>query len=83
MMTYKFIEPAHRMLGINPVINIGFFILILANFGLWMSVLFIENSSDFATISFLMRFLSGIGCGLIDSSCLISKKAPLNLFKFS
>ncbi len=73
MLTYKFIEPAVRTFGLNKVINLGFFILVAANFMLYISVLLIVNSSDFSTAVFLTRFVSGIGCGLIDSSCLISR----------
>ncbi len=61
------------MFGLTGVINLGFLILICANFGLWIIVLLTENSSDFATCIFLTRLISGIGCGLIEASCLISR----------
>lgn len=69
----KYIEPAVRMLGLNGAINIGFFILIASNFALWLFVLIIVNSSDFATCVFCTRLASGIGSGLINSACLISR----------
>lgn len=85
MLTYKFIEPAVRTCGLNKVINLGFFTLVTANFMLYTSVLLIVNASDFATAVFIARFVSGVGCGLIDSSCLISRthyktgfKTPVN-----
>jgi hypothetical protein len=48
-------------------------LLTSANFALWLTVERITNSSDFATFVFLARFLSGLGSGLIDSACLISR----------
>ena len=73
MLSYKFIESSIKMFGLTGVINLGFLILICSNFGLWIIVLLTENSSDFATCVFLTRLVSGIGCGLIEASCLISR----------
>jgi hypothetical protein len=73
LLASKYIEPAIRMLGLNGAINIGFFILIASNFALWVFVLIIVNSSDFATCVFCTRLASGIGSGLINSACLISR----------
>lgn len=78
MFSSKYIEPAVRLLGLNGVINIGFFILIASNFALWLFVLIIVNSSDFATCVFCTRLASGIGSGLINSACLISRANQKN-----
>lgn len=73
LISYKIFEPLIRIFGVNSVLNIGFTILVLANFALWLCVIYIENSSDFAAIVFLSRFIGGVGSGLIDTSCLISR----------
>ena len=73
MFTYKFIDYAIKFAGLNGVVNLGFFILIVSNFGLWICIVIIKNSSDFATCVFVTRLIGGIGSGLIDASCLISR----------
>ena len=73
LISYKVFEPLIRLFGVNSVLNIGFTILVLANFGLWLCVIYVENSSDFAFIVFVSRFVGGVGSGLIDTSCLISR----------
>jgi Na+/melibiose symporter-like transporter len=73
LISFKLIEPAIRWFGLKNAINLGFLILTLANLALWLSVLQIDNSSDFATLVFVSRFISGIGSGMIDSACLISR----------
>ena len=73
LVSFKFIEQALNFIGLNASINLGFLMLTSANFALWITVDRIINSSDFATLVFLSRFLSGLGSGLIDSACLISQ----------
>lgn len=75
----KYIEPAIRVLGLNGAINVGFFIMIASNFALWLFVLIIVNSSDFATCVFCTRLGSGIGSGLINSACLISRASKKSM----
>lgn len=73
LLTYKFITSAIKYYGLNSVVNIGFFILVISNFALWLVVAYIENSSVFATAVFAVRLFGGMGSGLIDASCLISR----------
>lgn len=72
------IEPAIRFCGLNGVINIGFLITIASNFSLWVFVMILQNSSVFATSVFFARLVSGVGCGLINSACLISRVGGKN-----
>lgn len=73
MVTQKFIEPLVKTTNLNKIIHIGFFILVSANVLLFVAAYLINNSSDFATAVFLARLTSGIGSGLIESSCIISR----------
>jgi len=73
MVTQKFIEPLLKTTNLNTLIHLGFFILVSANILLFIAAYLINNSSDFATAIFLARLTSGIGSGLIESSCIISR----------
>ena len=73
LISFKVIEPVLKCFGLNYALNLGFFMLTSANFALWCAVLKLDNSSDFATLVFLSRFGSGIGSGIIDAACMISR----------
>lgn len=53
--------------------------MIASNFALWLFVLIIVNSSDFATCVFCTRLGSGVGSGLINSACLISRASKKSM----
>jgi MFS family permease len=72
---YSQIEFLVRRFGIKTILNLGFLLLTVSSFALWHSTKDFSRASDFAAANFLSRLFGGIGCGLLNTACLISRGA--------
>jgi hypothetical protein len=69
------IEFLVRRFGIKTILNLGFILLTVSSFALWHCTTDFSRASDFASAIFMSRLFGGIGCGLLNTACLISRGA--------
>ena len=79
LLAMKWTEFTLKYLSMKITINIGFFILTSASFGLWGLINRLENERDdddlqeviLTSSFFITRFIGGFGSGLLSTGCLM------------
>lgn len=70
---YSISEFLVRHFSIKSTLNLGFILLTATSYILWHSTRDFSRASDFVAAIFLCRLFGGIGCGLLNTACLISR----------